>query len=301
MENYLKKVLQIVVLSLFVTFSVKGQSSRILRKIDSYQTLDKLWELESDNNSETFLLTAYKPIYIMPLRFSSHRRAVPFETTPVVPAMNNEEIQLDNVEATMQFSFKTKLAQRIFGRGSLWLGYTQKSYWQVYNAEYSRPFRETNYEPEIIFNHPVKFDFLKMKMLGFAFNHQSNGREGHKFSRSWNRFILHAGFENNQWSLVVRTWFAAEINENPDIEDYMGRGSVLFNYRINKHLLTLKAQHSLRFGEDNHGSVELDWTFPIYKNLKGYGQFFHGYGDAMIDYNQIHTIGGIGIVFAGTL
>ncbi len=82
------------------------------------------------------------------------------------------------------------------------------------------------------------------------------------FSRSWYRFILHTGFENNQWSLVVRTWFATEINKNPDIEDYMGRGSVLFNYRINKHLLTLKAQHSLRFGEDNHSSIELDLTFP---------------------------------------
>ncbi|HSD07418.1 phospholipase A, partial [Flavobacterium sp.] len=202
---------------------------------------------------------------------------------------------------TMQFSFKTKLAQRIFGNGALWLAYTQKSYWQVYNAEFSRPFRETNYEPEIIFNYPMKFDFLKLKMLGFAFNHQSNGREGHKFTRSWNRIILGAGFEDKQWSLLFRTWFAFETVENPDIEDYMGRADFTCNYRLKKHLLTLKAQHSLRFGDDNHGSIEFDWAFPIYGNLKGYAQFFHGYGDAMIDYNQIHTIAGIGIVFAGTL
>jgi phospholipase A1 len=301
MKNHLKKTMVTIVLLLATTSFLKAQSSSIFRRINSYQTLDKMWELKTDSTSETFILTAYKPIYIMPFRFSSHRRAVPFEQAPADDFAPEEEIQLDNVEATMQFSFKTKLAQRIFGRGALWLGYTQKSYWQVYNAEYSRPFRETNYEPEIIFNYPVKFDFLKMKMLGFAFNHQSNGREGHKFTRSWNRFIFHAGFENDQWSLIFRTWFAMEISENPDIEDYMGRASILFNYRIKKHLLTLKAQHSLRFGDDNHGSIELDWTFPIYKNLKGYGQFFHGYGDAMIDYNQIHTIAGIGIVFSGTL
>jgi phospholipase A1 len=301
MKNNFKKTIQILVLFLFVTTSLMGQSSSIFKKIDSYQTLTQIWELEPDTKSETFLITAYKPTYILPFRFSSHRREVNFEVVPVDDVATEEEIQLDNVEATMQFSFKTKVAQRIFGNGALWLCYTQKSYWQVYNAEFSRPFRETNYEPEIIFNYPVQFNFLKMKMLGFGFNHQSNGREGNKFTRSWNRFIVHAGFEDKQWSLVVRTWFAAEINENPDIEDYMGRGDVTFNYRLSKFLLTLKAQHSLKFGDDNHGSVEVDCAFPIYGNLKGYAQFFHGYGDAMIDYDQIHTIAGIGIVFAGTL
>lgn len=300
MKNHFKQILQILIFSLLTTFSLKGQSSSIFRKFDSYQTLTQMWELEPDINSETFLITAYKPMYIMPFRFSSHRREVPFETEPVDP-VTNEEIELDNVEATMQFSFKAKLAQRIFGKGALWGGYTQKSYWQVYNVEYSRPFRETNYEPEIIFNYPVQFDFLKMKMLGVDYNHQSNGREGDKFTRSWNRIILHAGFEDNQWSLLVRTWLTFETDENPDIEDYMGRADFTFNYRLKKHLFTLKAQHSLRLGDDNHGSVEVDWAFPIYGNLKGYAQFFHGYGDAMIDYNQIHTIAGIGIVFAGTL
>lgn len=300
MKNYSKKIAPFLILFLVLSSSLWGQSSSIFKKQDSYQTLSKMWELEPDSTSETFLFTAYKPIYIMPFRFSSHRREVPFEVAPDdIPAA--EEVQLQNVEAAMQFSFKTKLAQRIFGEGALWLGYTQKSYWQVYNVEYSRPFRETNYEPEIIFNYPVTINFLKLKMLGFGFNHQSNGREGHKFTRSWNRFILQSGFEDKNWSLLIRTWFAMETNENPDVENYMGRADAAFNYRLKKHLLTLKAQHSLRFGDNNHGSIEFDWAFPIYGNLKGYGQFFHGYGDAMIDYNQIHTIAGIGIVFAGTL
>jgi phospholipase A1 len=300
MKNYLSTIFQILSLSLFAGSSLWGQSSSIFKKIHSYQTLTQLWELEKDSTSETFLITAYKPVYIMPFRFSSHRREVPFEVTPV-DAVTDEEVQLENVEATMQFSFKTKLAQRILGNGALWLGYTQKSYWQVYNEKYSRPFRETNYEPEIIFNYPVKFDFLKLKMFGLGFNHQSNGREGDKFSRSWNRIILQAGFEHKHWSLLFRTWYAIETGENPDIQDYMGRADATFNYRLKKHLLTVKGQHSLKFGEANHGNIEFDWAFPIYGNLKGYAQFFHGYGDAMIDYNQIHTIAGIGIVFAGTL
>lgn len=303
MKNYLKRMIRVLALSLFTASSLMGQSSSIFKKQDSYQTLAQIWELDSEITNKTFLITAYKPIYILPFRFSSHRREAPFEQVPVDAIKGDDPIELDNIEATMQFSFKTKLAQRILGKGALWMGYTQKSYWQVYNSEYSRPFRETNYEPEIIFNYPVNFNFLgvKTKMLGFGFNHQSNGREGHKFTRSWNRFIMHAGFENKNWSLLVRTWVAAEITENPDIENYMGRGDATFNYRVNKHLLSLKAQHSLRFGDNNFGSVEVDWAFPIYGNLKGYFQFFHGYGDAMIDYNQIHTIAGIGVVFSGTL
>ena len=301
MENHRKKPIQILILSLLVSTSLFGQSS-VFKKRSSYQTLTDIWELTPEKTKETFLITTYKPLYVLPFRFSSHRREVPFEV-PVDEVPTDKPIELDNIEATLQLSLKSKIAQNILGKGTLWVAYTQKSYWQVYNAEFSRPFRETNYEPELIFNYPIKYNFLGLntKMIGFAFNHQSNGREGKQFSRSWNRFIMHAGFEDKDWSLVLRTWIAAEINENPDIKDYMGRADATFNYRLNKHLLTLRAQHSLRTGDDNHGSIELDWAFPIYGNLTGYGQFFHGYGDAMIDYNQIHTIAGIGIVFAGTL
>jgi len=301
MENHRKKPIQILILSLLVSTSLFGQSS-VFKKRSSYQTLTDIWELTPEKTKETFLITTYKPLYVLPFRFSSHRREVPFEV-PVDEVPIDKPIELDNIEATLQLSLKSKIAQNILGKGTLWVAYTQKSYWQVYNAEFSRPFRETNYEPELIFNYPIKYNFLGLntKMIGFAFNHQSNGREGKQFSRSWNRFIMHAGFEDKDWSLVLRTWIAAEINENPDIKDYMGRADATFNYRLNKHLLTLRAQHSLRTGDDNHGSIELDWAFPIYGNLTGYGQFFHGYGDAMIDYNQIHTIAGIGIVFAGTL
>lgn len=300
MKNQLKKTLQILVFSLFATSSLLAQSSNF-KKREAYQTLSQIWELDSTNNRETFLLSTHRPMYVLPVRFSSHRRKVPFEIPIENPTEN--ELELDNVETIMQFSFKTKIAKKIWGEGALWLGYTQKSYWQVYNAKFSRPFRETNYEPEIIFNYPVQFTLLglKTKMLGFGFNHQSNGREGAEFSRSWNRFIVYAGFEDTYWNLVIRTWMGAELDENPAIENYMGRADATFNYRIKNHLLTLHAQHSLRTGNANRGNVELDWAFPIFGNLSGYFQFFHGYGDAMIDYNQRHTIGGLGLVFSGTL
>jgi phospholipase A1 len=47
--------------------------------------------------------------------------------------------------------------------------------WQIYNTALSRPFREVNYEPELIFKFPVKFNLFgfKTRMVGVALNHKS--------------------------------------------------------------------------------------------------------------------------------
>jgi len=112
-------------------------------------------------------------------------------------------VDYGNYEAEFQLSLKVKVWQGIFGkRGDLWIGYTQKAHWQLYNIRYSRPFRELNYEPEIILNFPTNFPLLgfRTRMLGLAFIHQSNGRTL-PLSRSWNRLVAHAGFERKQWTV----------------------------------------------------------------------------------------------------
>ena len=55
------------------------------------------------------------------------------------------------------------------------------------------------------------------------------------------------------------------------------------------------ARHSLRGGERSHGAVELGWVFPIRRDLSGYLQIFHGYGESLIDYNASLTRIGLGI------
>lgn len=88
-------------------------------------------------------------------------------------------VKYNNIEAKFQLSFKTKVLQGIFwGRGDLWVTYTQISHWKIFNNNLSRPFREVNYEPELILNIPIKFTIFgfKARMVGVAFNHESNGK-----------------------------------------------------------------------------------------------------------------------------
>lgn len=184
--------------------------------------------------------------------------------------------------------------------GDLWLGYTQSSRWQVYNEDESRPFRETNYEPEasLIFRTNYEIFGLSGRLLGLTFNHQSNGRSD-PLSRSWNRVIMNIGFERDNFALMLRPWYRisedSSDDNNADIDDYVGRGDLTAFYRWNEHDFSLMLRHSLQGGSDSHGAMQFDWAFPISGKLRGHFQLFDGYGESLIDYNHRATYAGLGV------
>ncbi len=51
-----------------------------------------------------------------------------------------------------------------------WLGYTQSSRWQVYNEDESRPFRETNYEPEASLVFRTNYELLGLNLAYAGLN-----------------------------------------------------------------------------------------------------------------------------------
>ncbi|WP_286174634.1 phospholipase A [Cytophaga sp. FL35] len=261
------------------------------------KTLSELWELDEEHHRGTFLITSYKPIYFTLAKFSTDTNKFPSseERNNVLP----EPVDLNVVESKFQLSMKTKVFYKVlWGKADVWAAYSQRAYWQIYNKELSRPFRETNYEPEIILNFPMNFDVLgfKGRMLGAAFIHESNGRSD-PLSRSWNRLAFHAGFDRGPLQIMLKNWvrLGGSNDDNPHISDYIGRGEAKVTYDWGRQRFYAIARHSLKFGDKSRGSIQLNYTFPIIKNFSGHIQVFDGYGESMIDYNHRQTTFGLGV------
>ncbi|MGH8074378.1 MAG: phospholipase A [Lysobacter sp.] len=259
--------------------------------------LDSRWELAKDSKLGTFNFRAYKPVYLLPAFWNSDPNEQPTSSNP---DMEPQTGSLSDVEAKFQLSFKTKAVENLFGdNGDIWMGYTQTSRWQVYNSENSRPFRETNYEPEVmlVFRNGYSLGDWRGRMLGIGINHQSNGRAD-PLSRSWNRVVVNVGLDRDNWALMLRPWWRisdGDEDENPGIENYIGRGDATLVYTRGGHEFSLMARHSLRGGEDSHGAVRLDWGFPLTRTLRGHLQVFDGYGESLIDYDHRATYVGLGV------
>jgi len=263
--------------------------------------LDRRWELSQDSKLGTWNIRGYQPVYLMPGYWTSDKNERPSSPNPSNTVQPDQEQQLKSMEAKFQLSLKTKAVENLFGdNGDVWVGYTQSSRWQVYNEAESRPFRETNYEPEasLVFRTNYEMLGLNWRMLGLTLNHQSNGRSD-PLSRSWNRVILNLGFERDDFALMLRPWYRIEEgsadDNNPDITDYVGRGDLTAFYRWKEHDFSLMLRHSLKGGDNSHGAVQFDWTFPISGKLRGQVQLFDGYGESLIDYNHRATYVGVGV------
>jgi phospholipase A1 len=261
--------------------------------------LDSRWELARDSKLGVFNFRAYKPVYLLPAFWSTDANETPHSPNPnnTVPG----PIPVDALEAKFQLSFKTKAWENIFGdNGDLWMAYTQSSHWQVYSADTSRPFRETNYEPEVMltFRNNYQIGGWNGRLAGIGINHQSNGRAD-PLSRSWNRVVGMIGLDRENWALTVRPWWrvkeSASEDNNSDIEDFVGRGDATLVYVHGGHQFSVMGRHSLRGGDRSHGAVQLDWGFPISNSLRGHIQVFDGYGESLIDYNHRATYIGLGI------
>ena len=269
------------------------------RKAQLERTLSKIWELDREDQRGTFKLVEYLPMYVMPFRFTDKPTEQPVSLNPNRPIPEWRDYQ--HIETKFQVSLKAKIMQDAFGKGDVWVAFTQQSYWQMYNGELSRPFRELNYEPELIFTYPLNFSAgnLKMKMIGLSVNHQSNGKEV-AHSRSWNRFILMGVFQWNEVLINARLWkrFTEKSREddNPDIENYIGRCELSIAYPFRKNVFNLRVRNNLNFNH-NRGLVELNWIYPLSRDLRILLQASHGYGDSLIDYNYKQTIVGVGFTF----
>ena len=252
-----------------------------------------------------YVLLPHRPNYFLPLTWQA--RPSNTELRRALNQFSNDDVPLedgyDHLEAIVQLSLKYIIAEDVLGNFSrIELGYTNRSFWQVYNSDISRPFRETNHEPELMISWMLKDQIVDYVRL--SLNHQSNGQTS-TLSRSWNRIIGETAFIVGSGVINTKLWWRIpegkeadpadpKDNDNPDIDDYMGYGELNYVKLMERHQFSMMLRNNLDFSE-NRGAVELGYSFPLTKKMKGYVQYFNGYGESLIDYNRYQERIGVGI------
>lgn len=265
-------------------------------------------EREREAQDNRSVLLAHKRNYILPLTYASQPNDEVFEADS-----SDFGEDLDNLEMQFQLSLKAPIAEGLFTeQDALFFGFTARAFWQAYNKDISAPFRETNYEPELYWATPVPWQILggDASFIALGLSHQSNGRS-QPFSRSWNRLYAAIAWERWRYLFAFKAWWRipedekddpldARGDDNPDIEDYLGNFEFTVVYRKFDHEVAVMLRNNLE-REDNRGAIQVDWTFPMHRRFRGYVQFFNGYGESLIDYDEHIERIGVGILLSDLL
>lgn len=287
------------------TVTPASPSSEATKEATENRVTRERMTIEALNRSNRFMLTPHKRNYILPAAYKSHPNREPYVEA-------NDQLQnLKHTEAEFQFSVKILLREGIFNdNGHLYLGYTNHAFWQVYNGDISRPFRETNHQPELILsftNDWEIFGFRNVLNEGII-NHQSNGQGG-TLSRSWNRIMFNSVFEKDNLAFSFKPWYRLpeskakypgdpKGDDNPDIEKFLGHFEFTTAFQHRSNIFSMMVRNNFR--SENKGAVELGWSFPVSQRsqtIRGYVKYFNGYGESLIDYNDYTQTIGLGVIF----
>ena len=281
----------------------------------AYSDMSRFWELEDGSDCGTFRFRGYRPLYAAVATMDKVNRQ-PSSPSPGHAATTSTAYR--DTEMRVQLSVRTKVAQGLLvhdassRKDSLWFAYTQQSAWQLFSGQISRPFRNTDHEPELIYVYPNDKHLAggwRWRYSGAGLVHQSNG-QSLPLSRSWNRVYGMAGFElDNRWQVTAKLWRRLHEknrdDDNPDISDQVGRAEVrvLWNAADAIDTLGLTVRHALR--NPGKGSTRLEWLHTLNwgedgrkSNLRLHTQLFSGYGDTLVDYNRRRTVFMLGLSLA---
>jgi len=286
--------------------------NQCLNQQGNYTPTRILKEKVSEQNN--FVITPHHQNYILPFTHNDSPNQAPYEQQDLYDGISNP---IQHKEAKLQISFKVPLNEDdlFFPNDGVYLGFTMKSFWQVYNQKLSAPFRETNYRPELFYQAPISSQALGGSWIGrVGFEHESNGRSEF-LSRSWNRVYIGVGFLKDRWALYLQPWYripedpkeddgdpntpiSPKGDDNPDIEDFLGHYEFVSVYNANKYEITSTIRHNFETGK---GSIEAGFSFPLWGRLKGFVQYFNGYGESLIDYDHHVQRVGVGLLLTDLL
>lgn len=247
---------------------------------------------EKETKNNPFVITPYRQNYILPVTYMTDVNTKPYTDD----VFGDRADELKNQEIKFQISFKMPLVDNLFFEDDdLYFGFTMKSFWQAYAEDISSPFRDTNYRPEIFYETTLSIDLGEGAWFTrVGFEHESNGRT-EELSRSWNRVFAGIGYEDDDFMVYLEPWInmGGMDSDNNDIEDYLGHYEITAAYRMSVFKFTSLARYNFSTG---YGGIEASVSFPLLKKVRGYVQYYQGYGESLIDYNYNIQRIGVGVI-----
>lgn len=288
-----------------VTPSATADMTAASESLERVSAVEQRLALERYTRENPFVLTPHRANYVLPVVYSKDPNEAAFAT-------RGDDFDFQHIEFQFQLSIKATVWENLFGdNGHLALAYTNRSFWQAYNSDISAPFRDTNHEPEAMLTFENDWEIFGFRNVAnqVIITHQSNGRAGDE-SRSWNRVMLNAIFERDNFVMSIKPWYRlredkrddpldAGGDDNPDIEKYLGHFEWFGTWQRQQNVYSILLRNNLR--SDNRGAVELGWSFPLGGRFKGYVKYFNGYGESLIDYDQSTESFGIGVLISDWL
>jgi phospholipase A1/A2 len=113
--------------------------------------------------------------------------------------------------------------------------------------------------------------------------------------------VANLGLERGAFTLVLKSWYriseSRENDDNRDIDDYLGPGEIQAYYRWHEHRFGMMLRNNFH-RDNNRSSVLFDWSFPVMEKVGIYIQYFNGYGENLLDYDQYANRIGIGFILS---
>lgn len=251
-----------------------------------------LYAEQAPLTSAPFGISLYQATYLLPFFYTSSPNQQAYASQPNYPMLGKTAVNF-------QISLKYPLWKITQGQ-TLNLAYTQWSLWQAYRSD--QFFSETDYAPEVFLSNKVNWQMggdLSTQFINLGLIHQSNG-EGGSLERSWNRAYLNVLFSTQKWSLGVEPWYVFHDHtyetQNSNMTSYMGNGQATLSYQAHDQEWSLMARNQLESGF-SRGALQLTWSFPLWRSLKGYILLFSGYGLSLMNYNHYTNSVGLGFYF----
>ncbi|TAJ52202.1 MAG: hypothetical protein EPN60_03865 [Nevskiaceae bacterium] len=220
---------------------------------------------------------------------------LPFSYSPRFPG--------DESEFIFQISGKAQLWD--FGPGAVYFGYSQRSYFQIFNEKKSKAFRESDYNPELFVRLPRPLPLLLPDWsLDAGFEHESNGQDLPD-SRSYNRLFFAPYWTKGRQALQLKTWWRIpeddgrpatdpKRDDNPDLGSYYGYGELRYRHDLpwNNQLIEVMLRGNATTGR---GAVQVDYSLEVGPVGALFLRVFNGYGESLIDYNRSVTRVALGV------